>query len=423
MLPQVASFPASSILAICRSSLMAKDTFLSWSTTANDNTDVAGVFIGEGCPPSNMNNSDRTIMAILRRDVDGKVVYAAKSGSYIALATDNNAVHRYTATATVTLTAAATLGANWHYTVVADGADVTIDPNGAETIDGAATLVVPNGYSAFIVCNGSAFFSDKVVSLLATKAGITAVGSFIDGLLLSNNSGSPNTQVDFAAGSVRSGSSFVSSAASFTKRVNGTWAVGTGNGGLDAGSVGANATYFAYALRKDSDLSFDVVLSTAATIGGVTTTLLTGYTIVKCIGVVLTDGSSLIRQFVMYPHDFYQWVTPIREATNVAISTTSALLAITVPNGAKAEAKIRLMFSSSATTNSALVHDPAKGVLIAGGNDSGGSVGTMQVASGFAVGGGDVWTNTSRQVRYVAGAGGSIWVWNDGFHFPCGRNA
>ncbi|WP_432444602.1 hypothetical protein [Rhizobium leguminosarum] len=402
---------------------MAKNTFLSWSTTADANTDVGGVNIAEGCPPSNMNNSDRTIMAILRRDVDGKVVYAAKSGSYIALATDNNAVHRYTGTATVTLTAAATLGADWHYTVIADGADVTIDPNGSETIDGAATLVVPNGYSAFLVCNGSAFFSDKVVSLLATKAGITAVGSFIDGLLLSNNSGSPNTQVDFAAGSVRSGSSFVSNPSSITKRINGTWAVGTANGGLDAGSVAANTTYFAYALRKDSDLSFDVVLSTSATIGGVNTTLLTGYTIVKQIGVVLTDASSLIRQFVMYPHDFYQWVTPIREATNVAISTTSALLAITVPNGAKAEAKIRLMFSSSATTNSALVHDPAKGVLIAGGNDSGGSVGTMQVASGFAVGGGDVWTNTSRQVRYVAGAGGSIWVWNDGFYFPCGRIA
>nr|WP_260692927.1 hypothetical protein [Rhizobium laguerreae] len=370
-----------------------------------------------------MNNSDRTIMAILRRDVDGKVVYAAKSGGYTALATDNNAVHRYTATATVTLTAAATLGTDWHYTVIADGADVTINPNGAETIDGAATLLVPSGYSAFIVCNGSAFFSDKVVSLLATKADTTAIGSFIDGLLLSNNSGSPNTQIDFAAGSVRSGSSFVSNPSSITKRINGTWAVGTANGGLDAGSVAANATYFAYALRKDSDLSFDVVLSTSATIAGVTTTLLTGYTIVKQIGVVLTDGSSIIRPFVMYPHDFYQWVTPIREATNVAISTSSALLAITVPNGAKAEAKIRLMFSSSATTNSALVHDPAKGVLVAGGNDSGGNVGTMQVASGFAVGGGDVWTNTSKQVRYVAGAGGSIWVWNDGFYFPCGRIA
>ncbi|ANL02706.1 hypothetical protein [Rhizobium phage RHEph18] len=95
--------------------------------------------------------------------LDNKVVYAAKSGNYTALGTDNNAVHRYTATATVTLTAAATLGTNWHYTVIANGADVTIDPNGAETIDGLSTLIVPNGASAYIICNGSAFFTSKSI--------------------------------------------------------------------------------------------------------------------------------------------------------------------------------------------------------------------------------------------------------------------
>lgn len=354
---------------------------------------------------------------------DNDLVYATKTGDYTALAADDNAVHRFTADATLTLTAAATLGSGWHYVVIADGADVTIDPSGAETIDGAATLVVPNGYSTTIVCSGSAFFTNKLMTKILTKADSTAVGSFIDGLLLSNNTGAPTTHVDFAAGSARAGSSFVSNAATFTKRVTGTWAVGTGNGGLDTGAVAANATYFAYALRKDSDLSFDVVLSTSATIGGVTTTLLTGYTLVKCIGVVLTDASSLIRAFVMYPRDEYSFVTPIRDALNITTSTTSTLLALTVPNGVKVKAKLRFMFSSSATTNSCLVHDPAKGILIAGGNDSGGNVGTMQVASGFAVGSDFVWTNTARQVRHVAGATGGLWVFNDGFTFPCGRNA
>ncbi|MBX5008131.1 hypothetical protein [Rhizobium lentis] len=346
-------------------------------------------------------------------------VYAAKSGDYTALAVDDNAVLRFTAAATLSLSAAATIGANWHLTVIADGAYVMIDPNGSETIDGATTLTVPNGYSVEIYCTGSAFVTGKSAAMVLN----TQAGSFIDGLLLSNNGSNPTTHIDFAAGSVRSGSSFVSSASSFTKRINGTWAVGSGSGGLDAGSVAASSTYFAYALRKDADGTFDVVFSTSGTIGGVTTTLLTGYSIVKCIGVGLTDASSNIRPFIMYPRDFYQFVTPIREATNVAISTTSALMAITVPNGVKAEARLRLMFSSSATTNSALVHDPAKGTLIAGGNDSGGSVGTIQVSGGFAVGGGDVWTNTTRQVRYVSGASGSIWVWNDGFYFPCGRTA
>ncbi|NKM72288.1 hypothetical protein [Rhizobium laguerreae] len=353
---------------------------------------------------------------------DKASVYAAKSGDYTALASDDNAVHRFTADVIVTLTAAATLGSNWHYAVIADGGDVTIDPNGAETIDGAATLVVPDGYSAFIICSGSAFFSNKLMTRLLSKADSSAVGDFVVGLILSNNSGSPNTHIDFATGSARSGSSFVSNSSSITKRINGTFAAGPGAGGLDMGSVTANATYFTYALRKDDDQTFDVVLSTSATIAGVNTALLTGYSIVKCIGVVLTDASSIIRQFVMYPRDEYVYVTPIKEVTG-AISTTSVLLAITVPNGVKVKANLRFMFTSAATTASALLSDPAQGVLVAGGNNEGGNVGTTQVASGFAIGADEIWTNTSHQIRQVSGASGSIFVWTDGFHFPCGRIA
>ncbi|MEI1252665.1 hypothetical protein [Rhizobium aouanii] len=355
---------------------------------------------------------------------DKALLYAAKSGDYTALASDDNAVHRFTADAIVSLTAAATLGASWHYAIIADGGDVTIDPNGAETIDGAATLVVPDGYSAFIICSGSAFFSNRLITRILSKADSSAVGDFVVGFIPSNNSGSPNTHVDFAAGSARSGSSFVSSSSSITKRINGTFAAGTGAGGLDTGSVGANATYFTYALRKDDDQTFDVVLSTSATIAGVNTALLTGYTIVKCIGVVLTDASSNIRPFILYPRDEYTFVTPARDAVNAAISTTSALLALTVPNGVKVKAKLRFEFTSSATTNAALLSDPAQGALVAGAGTDGANVGTIQVASGFAVGSQEIWTNTSRQIRMVlAGSTGSIWIWTDGFHFPCGRSS
>nr|WP_221128769.1 hypothetical protein [Rhizobium lentis] len=273
-------------------------------------------------------------------------------------------------------------------------------------------------------------FATTVASELALKANAADVaaqfaalnfGSFIDGLLLSNNGANPNTHIDFAAGSVRSGSTFVTRNSSFTKRLNATWAAGSGSGGLDTGVVAAGSTYFAYALAKDADGMLDVVFSTSATIGGVATTLLAGYTIVKQIGVVLTDGSSNIRQFIMYPRDEYTFVTPIRDAVNAAISTTSALLALTVPNGVKTKAKLRFQLTSSSTTNSALFSDPAQGALIAGIGDSGANVGAVQAASNYAVGSGDVWTNTSRQIRQVAGATGNVWVWTDGFHFPCGR--
>jgi hypothetical protein len=143
---------------------MAKNSFLDWDTVANSNTDIGGINIAENCPPSNINNAIREEMAQSRSGLDGKVVYSAKVTNYTAVANDNNAVLRFTAAATLTLTAAATLATNWHITVFADGGDVTIDPNGAETIDGATTLIVPNGSSVYVICNGSNFFTSKSLS-------------------------------------------------------------------------------------------------------------------------------------------------------------------------------------------------------------------------------------------------------------------
>ncbi len=137
--------------------------------------------------------------------VDNKVVYAAKSGNYTALGTDNNAVHRYTATATVTLTAAATLGVNWHYTVIADGADVTIDPNAAETIDGAATLIVSNGSSARIVCDGSAFFAEKANTVTQPFATVASAGTTNIGAATSQNVTVTGTTTITAFGTVAAG--------------------------------------------------------------------------------------------------------------------------------------------------------------------------------------------------------------------------
>lgn len=111
----------------------------------------------------------------------------------------------------------------------------------------------------------------------------------------------------------------------------------------------------------------------------------------------------------------------MKDAVSLSVSSTSALLALTVPNGTKVEAKLRFQFSASATTASALLHDPAQGTLVAGIGNDGANVGAIQVASNYAVGSGRIWTNTSKQIRQVAGASGSLWVWTEGFIFPCKR--
>ncbi len=169
---------------------MAKTDFLSWSTTAGNNTDIDSIGIQGTNAVNNFDNALRTLMAQLRRDVDGRAVYASKSANYTALANDNNVFFRFTAAATLSLTAVATLGANWHCTVWADGGDVTIDPDASETVNGAATLVIPNGNMVSLVSSGTAFFASGIPSLW-TLVSLDAGAAAGPILTLYRNSASP----------------------------------------------------------------------------------------------------------------------------------------------------------------------------------------------------------------------------------------
>lgn len=163
---------------------MAITTFNDSSTTAASNIDVNGTSIQGTAPVSNFDNALRELMAIYRRDLDNGVVASTKSANYTALANDNNAILRFTGAYTLSLTAAATLGSRWHIMVAADGGDVVIDPNGAETINGAATITIPNGFSTTVWCTGSAF--------LATEDYATTVAVFSGRNLIINGQGRVN---------------------------------------------------------------------------------------------------------------------------------------------------------------------------------------------------------------------------------------
>lgn len=242
---------------------MAKTNFLSWSQTAASNTDIDGIGIQGSNAVNNFDNALRTLMAQLRAGVDGETVYASKSGNYTAVADDNNAFHRYTAAATVTLTAAATLAANWHYTVSADGGAVTIDPNSSETINGQATLVIPNGSSAEIICDGSNFFTvikpfswESIGYYTLSAAGslsITDLGAFrtlrVAGSLLPSAASAGM----FIRSSTNNGSSYDSGAANYTNQT----LVGAGGS-----AAAANTTDTVLAITKQTLLavSFETVM-------------------------------------------------------------------------------------------------------------------------------------------------------------------
>lgn len=211
--------------------------------------------------------------------LDAGVVYATKSGNYTALSGDNNAVHRYTATATITLTAAATLGANWHYTVVADGAAVTIDPNASETINGATTLIVPNGASVEIICDGSNFFAQRktpsvmtleaaAISSVATKdinlTTYIAAGYTEFELVLSDLKAATDGQSLLMVVSVDGGASWLSSSYSTVFQ---TTAATSGSIGAVGGVAGINftlGTLHGNAAGETANIISSIVISATA---------------------------------------------------------------------------------------------------------------------------------------------------------------
>lgn len=141
---------------------------LEYSSTPASNTTINGIGIAGSNSVKNGNDAIQQQMADTASAIT-KVV--DKTGSYTALKADFNQMIRATGTLTLNLTAAATLTAGWCLWVKADGGAVTVDPNSSEQINGATTLALADGFSAFIVCTGTAFRAVVVGNGDVTLAG------------------------------------------------------------------------------------------------------------------------------------------------------------------------------------------------------------------------------------------------------------
>jgi len=89
-----------------------------------------------------------------------------KTADYTAVSGDLGKIIDFTAnSSTLSLTAAATLGAGWYVwiknstTQTSGDHEITIDPNGSETIETSATRKLYRGQSMLLVCDGSNFFT------------------------------------------------------------------------------------------------------------------------------------------------------------------------------------------------------------------------------------------------------------------------
>lgn len=112
--------------------------------------------------------------------VSGDVV--DKAADYTVAETDRGKLIRSTATLTLTLPPAATVGNGWKIDVLSQSGTLTIDGNAAETIDGSATIALSAGQSASLHSDGTNFASKSrtvipdgsvTTTQLASKTGAT----------------------------------------------------------------------------------------------------------------------------------------------------------------------------------------------------------------------------------------------------------
>lgn len=109
--------------------------------------------------------------------------YAAKTAAYTVVVGDRGKVLNCSGTWTLSLPAAATAGAGFSFAVRVETGTITIDPSGAELIDGSAAVAMVGGRSAWLISTGTEWLRMTMPKAQNTATDITAdrlmaVGAF-----------------------------------------------------------------------------------------------------------------------------------------------------------------------------------------------------------------------------------------------------
>lgn len=156
---------------------------------------------------------------------------------------------------------------------------------------------------------------------------------YLYGLTLSNNVTDATNDIDIAAGeaSDSTGLLVMALASGITKRLDAAWAVGSGNGGLDTGSI-ANTTYHIHLIMRPDTGVVDVLFSASAT----APTMPTNYTYRRRIGSIVR-ASAAIKSFYQVGDNF-NWGVTVQDVNATNPGTSAVTRTLTLPTGIVVEA-------------------------------------------------------------------------------------
>jgi hypothetical protein len=157
------------------------------------------------------------------------------------------------------------------------------------------------------------------------------------GLTLSNNGTDATNDIDIAVGSAidSTNAKFMTLGSGITKRLDASWAVGTGNGGLDTGSI-ANTTYHMWLIMRSDTGVVDVLFSASAG----SPTMPTNYDYKRRIGSILREGGAIVA-FTQNGDEFLRSI-PIQDIGINTPGTSAVLRTLSVPLGVKVNALLNI---------------------------------------------------------------------------------
>lgn len=239
--------------------------------------------------------------------------------------------------------------------------------------------------------------------LLSQQVAGAATGfprGYIDGLILSNDGGTPATVIDIADGVARDSTNTTDLVfpSAFTKS-QAAWAPASGGGGkFAAAAIAANAWYHWFLIRSDADGSIDVGFDTTTNASNRPA----GYTLYRYIGSWPTQAASTNWDLMYQEQDTFIWKTI---STGEDTSTTNPHFAtLRVPLGVRVFVTVQMRVRSvnNDTTHAVRVYDPRlTNVTVTNSSDATPSMGLNM--NGTAQpnqmsGNASAWTNQNSQV-------------------------
>ena len=203
------------------------------------------------------------------------------------------------------------------------------------------------------------------ISITNSSSGVTIAAaaavlrSYLAGLTLSAAGSTGTFGIAAGEASDSTNAAMMTLASALTKTTS-NWAVGTGSGGLDTGTI-ANLTWYAVFLIERTDTNVVDVIFTKETAGSAPSpTLPTNYTLSRYIGSMMTDSSGYWTQFVQYG-DLFEWYTPIATISTTNPGTSAVLRTLTTPLGINVQAVMQVEIGNGGTGVSAHAYfsDPA----------------------------------------------------------------